>query len=322
MGMRYNHITFAERIKIETLRNEGYDKNEIAERTGRHRSTIGRELERNFEGVGGAYKAKMAEKRRIRVRREVNASLRILVPGTPLAKKVERKIRKYWSPEQIAGRLKKENKKKTVVCHETIYTYIYTQKRELIPFLRQGHKRRYRRRYGTKIREKRREELKKKRIDTRPAIIEKRKRSGDWEGDTIVGKEKTIHILTHVDRKSGLLCIDKLEQATASLTRRVTTSRFKRLPKKKRLTITYDNGTTFAEYEALERDLKIDIYFAYPYHSWERGTNENTNGLIRQFFPKGTPFKHITTKQIRKVESLINNRPRKRHGYATPLEMF
>lgn len=322
MEMHYNHIILEERVKIETLRKEGYSVSEIAQRLGRHRSSIGRELERNFERAHVPYKARDAQRRKVKVRRDANASLCKLVPETLLANQVEEKLEQYWSPEQIAGRMKKENRKKSVLCHETIYQYVYKDRPDLIVYLRQGRKRRYRRRHGTKIRENRREEAKKKRIDTRPKVVEKRSRVGDWEGDTIVGKEKKVHLLTHAERKSGLVLIDKLPRATAKNARTITTKRFKRMPKKKRLTMTYDNGTTFAEHEMLERDLSMSVYFAYPYHSWERGTNENTNGLVRQFFPKGTAFQNLTTREIRKVEKLLNNRPRKRLGYATPLEVF
>jgi len=320
--MPYKHITEEERVKIETLRTEGYAKNEIAVRLKRHRSTIGRELERNFEGVGGRYRARRAEGRRLRVRAEANGVFRKLVPGNALANNVERRIRLYWSPEQIAGRLKKENDGVSVICHETIYAHLYAERQDLFPFLRQGHKRRYRRRHGTIQREKQREEAKKKRIEARPQVVETRGRCGDWEGDTVVGGEKTVHLLTHVDRKSGLLLLDKLDHATAEQTRRVTTTRFRQLSKCMRHTITYDNGVQFTEHETLSRDLGLDIFFAHPYHSWERGTNENTNGLLRQFFPKRSLFKPITRKQIRTVERLINSRPRKRHGYSTPLEVF
>lgn len=322
MEMHYKHITLEERIKIETLRKEGYGKNEIAERLGRHRSTIGRELERNFEGVGGMYRAKQAQKRKKVVREKANASRKKLTLGNTLAIYVENKIMCYWSPEQIAGRLKKKRQGKTVISHETIYQYLYHNRKDLLGFLRHGHKRHYRRRYGTKLREKRREEAKKKRIDERPKIVETRSRVGDWEGDTIVGGEKTVHLLTHADRKSGFLLLNKLSTATAEHTRGVITQRFKCLPKHKRHTITYDNGIQFSQHEILSRDLETDIYFAHPYHSWERGTNENTNGLVRQFFPKRSLFKHITVAQIKRVELLINTRPRKRLGYSTPQEVF
>jgi len=164
--------------------------------------------------------------------------------------------------------------------------------------------------------------MKKKRIDTRPKIVESRERIGDWEGDTIVGGEKTIHILTHVERRSGMLFADKLERATAELTREKTIARFGKITKDKKHTITYDNGSTFAEYEMTEKETEMDIYFAYPYHSWERGTNENTNGLLRQFFPKKSMFANITQETIEEAVKLINNRPRKRLDYLTPREVF
>ena len=150
----------------------------------------------------------------------------------------------------------------------------------------------------------------------------KRARIGDWEGDTIIGKERTIHILTHVDRKSGLLLADKLDRGTAEITKNKTIQSFKRIPKNKKHTITYDNGVTFSDYEMTEKKTGIEIFFANPYHSWERGTNENTNGLLRQFFPKKSSFVNITQGQIDRVCNLINNRPRKRLGYLTPNEVF
>ncbi|PIT89109.1 MAG: hypothetical protein COU27_02055 [Candidatus Levybacteria bacterium CG10_big_fil_rev_8_21_14_0_10_36_7] len=164
--------------------------------------------------------------------------------------------------------------------------------------------------------------LKKRRINQRPKIVEKRARIGDWEGDTIVGKEKMIHILTHTERKSGLLLADKLEKATAEITKQKTINRFNGVPKKKKQTITYDNGSTFASHRETEEKTGIIIYFANPYHSWERGTNENTNGLLRQFFPKKSSFATITQNEIEKAVRLINRRPRKRLNYLTPYEIF
>lgn len=164
--------------------------------------------------------------------------------------------------------------------------------------------------------------MKKKRIDTRPGIVEKRERIGDWEGNTIIGKEKTIHIPTRTERKSGILFADKSERASADLTEEKTIERFDKLPRNKKCTITYDNGTTFADHQETERKTGIDIYFANPYHSWERGCNENANGLLRQFFPKKSLFANITQNDINKAVSLINNCPRKRLGYLTPNEAF
>lgn len=317
--MPYKHIIKDERIKIEAWIEVGESNGRIANWLGRHRSSVGDEIRRN--GGRKKYKAKEAEKRRIKIRRKENTKLRKIVPGNEIAKKIEEGMKKYWSPEQITGRARKEHLSKGFVCHETIYRFLYLERPEYMKFLR-CQKGKYRRRYGTKIREKRRELAKKKWIDTRPKIVEKRRRIGDWEGDTIVGSEKTQHILTHVDRKSGLLLGDKVERGTAEQVRKITTARFKRLPKKKRHTITYDNGIQFGEHEAAARDTSTNIFFAFPYHSWERGTNENTNGLLRQFFPKGSPFKNVTQQKIDRVVKLINTRPRKRLGYQTPLEVF
>lgn len=318
--MPKHHITREERIKIEAWKEAGETNGDIAKQLGRHRSSIGRELSRNMISGKGKYTGIAADKERIKRRSLVNESLRKISPGSALALGIEKGIRKYWSPEQVVGSMRLADPTASSVCLETVYRF-YAEAPELKRYLR-CRKGKYRRRYGTKLREKQREDASKKRIDARPKIIDKRKRLGDFEGDTIVGKEKTVHILTHVDRMSGYLLMDKLGRATAEEARRITTDRFKKIPKKKRSSITYDNGVTFAGHEHLERDLEIDIYFAYPYHSWERPTNENTNGLIRQFLPKGSAFKDLTKRQIARIENRINDRPRKRLGYHTPREVF
>lgn len=319
--MPTHHITREERVQIEGWRASGETNGDIARLLGRHRSTIGRELKRNTAPLKKRYIGITADHERLKRRAMANASLKKIIPGSTLAERINEGIRKYWSPEQVVGRMKKEHPHDDSVCHETVYTYIYEERPELKRYLR-CRKGKYRRRYGTKRRETRREEAKKKRIDTRPKIIERRSRVGDYEGDTIVGAEKTEHILTHVDRKSRRLFADKVSKATAENVRKITVKRFKKIPKKKRHSVTYDNGVQFEEHERLERDLNLDVYFAYPYHSWERGTNENTNGLLRQFFPKGSSFKDVTQRKIDRVVKLINTRPRKSLGYRTPLEVF
>jgi transposase, IS30 family len=145
---------------------------------------------------------------------------------------------------------------------------------------------------------------------------------GDFEGDTVVGAKGSGSLITHVDRMSGYALIDVVSRATAEAIQEKTVLRMNRLPTHKRHTITYDNGKEFNYHEMIGRYTKMDIYFAYPYHSWERGTNENTNGLIRQFFPKKSSFAGITEKDTRRVEQLLNTRPRKRLGYLTPVEVF
>lgn len=200
---------------------------------------------------------------------------------------------KYWSPEQIAGRWNKFHKKKHI-SKDSIYKFVYKKRKDLVKYLR-CQKGKYRRRYGTRIREKQREKLKKRRIDQRPEIINERGRIGDFEGDTMIGKDKKPTILTHVERKSGLVLADKLEKGTAKAAKEKTIKRFKQIKKDKKYTITYDNGSVFSEHKTTKEQTGLMIYFAYPYHSWERGCNENANGLLRQFFPK-----KLTLLQLRK----------------------
>lgn len=317
--MSHNHFNLEERIKLEVLIKAQFLQKNIARELQRDPSSISRELKNNSHPCG-KYFARYAHKQAKLKRYNANQHHRKITKNSWLEKYIIKKLQLYWSPEQIAGRLKLKHKK-TIIHHETIYQWIYKIQPQHRVFLR-CKKGKYRRRYRTKIKEKRRENLKKKRIDTRPNIVETRERIGDWEGDTIVGREKTKRILTLVDRKSGYLLADKLEKATADNTRNIAIKNFRTIPKYKRKTVTFDNGSEFADYETLEFRINIDVYFAYAYHSWERGTNENTNGLIRQFFPKKSLFANISTRQIKKVARLINERPRKRLGYLSPYEIF
>lgn len=316
----YTHLTKENRVELAALKRSGLKQKEIARVLGKDASTISRELKRNINkesviGYSPSYAQDQAGSRRIKA----NQRFRIIEHDEKLRKFIIKKLEKFWSPQQIAGRLQKAFGN-TLVCHETIYQYIYSSRPDLKQYLR-CRKGKHRRRYGSKICEKQREEAKKRRIDLRPEIVEQRSRIGDWEGDTILGKDKN-HILTHTERKSGILFADKLRVVTAEETRMKTIERFERIPRKKKCSLTYDNGTTFADYEFTERETGIDIYFAYPYHSWERGTNENANGLLRQFFPKKLAFANITQKDIDKAVRLINHRPRKRLNYLTPYEVF
>lgn len=320
--MPYHHITPTQRNNLSLLLHTGTKKKDIARLLNKHRSTIYRELKRNAAKNKVGYSARLAKRQTKERRISANARFRRFENDKALKQKVIKKLRRYWSPEQIAGRLKNNNK--AVIGKDTIYKLIYREKPHLVKYLR-CQKGKYRRRYGTRIREKQRkqqEEAKKKRIDQRPEVVENRQRLGDWEGDTIIGTDRKTAILTHVDRRSGLLLADKLEKATGKETSQTTIRRFKKVPRSKKRSITYDNGKEFSEYEAISKYAKMEIYFAYPYHSWERGTNENTNGLIRQFFPKKTSFNNLGQEELNKVVNLINNRPRKRHNYLTPNEMF
>jgi IS30 family transposase len=319
--MSYTQLNADHRLKLEAWNEAGLSNGEMARRLGVHVSTIGREFTRNGEPWSGWYVGKKADKICRARRRSANYYIHAkLTEGSSLALFVEEKLRLHWSPEQIAGRLKRE--KKETVSHERIYEWVYHERKDLIQLLRHSKKRRYRRRNGTKQREIRREEAKKQRIDTRPKGIEKRKELGHWEGDTIVGKEKIERILTHVERKSRFTCADKIAHATAEAVHLASVKRLRRFPKQKRRTSTYDNGVEFSDHERTARDVQMKIYFAYPYHSWERGTNENTNGLLREFFPKGSAFKDVTQSDLDRVVKFLNTRPRKCLKYLTPEEVF
>ena len=319
--MSHKHITSSQRNELSALIRAGSQQKQIAKLLKKHRTTIWREQKR-VRLINGKYHAGKAKEDAQVKQIEAHKKKRKIENSPWLKKYIDKYARKRWSPEQIAGRIKEKwpARKERHIGKDSIYKYIYAFRKDLVKYLR-CQKGNYRRRYGTRIREKQREEAKKKRIDTRPRVVAKKGRIGDWEGDTILGKDKN-HILTHAERRSGMIFADKLDVVTAEETRLKTIARFDRIPKQKKCTITYDNGTTFSEYELTERDTSMDIYFAYPYHSWERGCNENANGLLRQYFPKGMPLGNVTQKEIDLVVREINHRPRKRLGYLTPYEVF
>lgn len=310
--MFYTHISLKERFRIETLLSLGYSQNAIARDLGRSKGTISEEIGKN--GGRKKYTPREAHKRMRVVRKKSKRKTKKLLQNSNLAMVVESRLHRRWSPEQIVGREK-------ILCHETIYQWVYTERKDLIPFLRRKRNK-YRRKHGTKERERMREEAKKRRIDTRPSEVEQRSELGHWEGDTIVGSERTTGIATHVERASGYLFADLLLKKNAQTVCEKTAKRFRFVKKKFRKTVTYDNGNEFSFFERIERDTKMTVYFAYPYHSWERGTNENTNGLLREFFPKKTPFATLKQSDVARAVHLLNHRPRKRLGYLTPYEVF
>lgn len=317
--MSHKQLSSNERVVLERLFCAKVKQKEMAKMLKRSPSTISRELQRNLD-KNGRYKTKVANKKLRNRRTLANQKFNKLTSKSSLRRFVIRKLKKYWSPEQIVGYLEKKHGEKPV-HHEAIYQFVYRDRSDLINFLR-CRKRKYRKRHGTLAREKTRLEAEKRRINLRPEIVETRERIGDWEGDTIRGEDKKSAVLTHVERKSGYLLANRLERALAEKVRHTTVAEFSKLPKKKRKTITYDNGSEFSEHKTTEIWLKTMIYFAFPYHSWERGTNENTNGLLRQFFPKGTDFTKITDFDLQAAVKSINNRPRKRLRYHTPKEIF
>jgi IS30 family transposase len=320
--MSYTHIKPFQRNELAALLRAGMSQKDAAGIIGKTPSAICQELKRNPGNTLIGYDVWQAKQDTERRRIEANSRFKKIENNPWLRVYIVRNIKKYWSPEQISGRIEEKwpDDHGRQIGKDCIYKYIYNERKNLVRYLR-CQKGKYRRRHGTKIRIEQREELKKRRIDSRPNEVEKREKIGHWEGDTIVGSDNQ-HILTHVERKSGMLLADKLIRGTAELTRKKTIERFKNISKNKKLSITYDNGGTFSEHELTEKKTGITIYFAHPYHSWERGTNENCNGLLRQFFPKKSAFAMITQKEVDRACRLINNRPRKRLGYLTPKEVF
>ena len=310
----YKQLTENERYQIYTMKSLGYKQKQIAKHLKRSGSTISRELKRNM-GLRG-YRPKQAQ--RLSDERRQNAHKHRKLTDQ-VCSWIDQLLKQQLSPEQIAGYLERE--KSVALHHETIYQYIYNDKAQggdLYTHLRQVCKP-YRKRYGHNDR---RGQIQNRRcIDERPAIVETRSRIGDWEGDTIIGKGRKSALLTLVERKSLYTEIIKLKSRNAlELAQRLTQAMKKLKPKIK--TITFDNGKEFSEHEIIAENIEANVYFAHPYSAWERGINENTNGLIRQYFPKATDFNNVTEKQIQQVMNKLNNRPRKSRGFETPNEIF
>lgn len=314
------HITKEERKAIDHYLRCNWKQKDIALVLKRKKNVISKEIRRNKD-EDGIYRYGSAEQKCRTRRKQAKHSQRKIENSLSLELHIEKQLRDHRSPEQIAGRLRLEQQE-TVVCHETIYQWIYTERPDLQQHLC-FQKSRFRRRRGTKKREKQRRLNQFRNIAERPQVTEDRVRLGDWEGDTVIGKNKKQRLLTHVDRMSGYGYADLLKAVSAPIVERVTSERFKKIPKTKKHTITYDRGTEFGgEDTLLERHTKTKVYRANAYHSWERGTNENWNGLLRRFLPKGTDFGTLTQADVDEIVYNINHRPRKRLGYLTPHEVF
>lgn len=314
--MRYRQITSDERYILARLRLQGVKIRQIANILGRHRSTIYRELKRNCSPHDGFYRAleakHKANARRWRSRRNTHLSSEDI-------EIIELLTREDWSPEQVSGFLKLE--KVLSVSHETIYRHIWKDRSiggTLFQHLRQGRKRR-RKGYGKPTWRGR---LPGKRpISERPASVENRRRVGHWEIDTVIGAGRKHCVVSLVERKSGLVLIGKLESRTNELLNSRVIGLIRR-DNGRFYTITADNGSEFHGYEAIEQATGVKFYFATPYRSWERATNENTNGLIRQYLPKGKSMKDVTQRQCNAIADRLNRRPRKRLGFRTPMEVY
>lgn len=309
------HLTAEERDLIARLRHEGASQREIAQKVGRSRSTICRELRRN--GTGGAYYAAQAQRQAERRRRERPLVRKMDDPQINQA--VRAGLAREWAPEQISGRLKQQHpdQPKRRVSPQTIYTWIKHDK--------------YRKHWEARLRRRGRRPCRRKntattgtasRIADRPEVIQQRLRLGDFEGDTVLGPPGTGGLATLVDRKSRFTMIVKVQSKNADHVHAKLKERLKELDEERRHSITFDNGTEFARCHRLEKHLGMKLYFADPGCPYQRGTNENTNGLIRQYLPKGTDFRDISHAEVRRVEERINTRPRKCLDFRTPNEVF
>jgi IS30 family transposase len=314
--MKYRQITREERYKISALRQVGLWPAEIARQVGRHRSTISRELVRNRSRSDGGYRPSKAQER-ANGRRSRSRRNRRFEGGDWC--RVEQLLRRDWSPEQVAGRLAKHGE--LSISHETIYRYVWADRAkggDLHRHLRCVTKRR-RKRYGRY--DSRGRLAGKRMIAERPAAVEKRRQMGHWEIDTVMGQGNEHCIVTLVERATGYVQIGKLRARTMEEAARKTTELVRKHPKRFE-TITSDNGTEFHSYKKVEQATGVTYYFANPHHSWERGTNENTNGLVRQYLPKRKSMARVTQRDCNAIAKKLNSRPRKRYGYDTPEERF
>ena len=312
-------ITDDQRNQIYALVKARFKQKDIAKQLHKSPSAISRELARN-PTKQGKYLPRNARLKTKERRVQANKRFKKIENNEMLRRYIVRKLKLYWSPEQIAGRWNRDYGGKHI-GKDSVYKFVYEKRKDLVKYLR-CQKGKYRCRYGTRIREKQREEQRKRRIDQRPEVINLRARIGDWEGDTIRGQGSSGHLITNVERRCGYLLAGITKNANVKNINEFTFKSFRNIPKNKKLSITYDNGSEFSGFDTIEEQTGMTAYFAFPYHSWERGTNENTNGLIRQFFPKKSRFDNITKQRLDKVVRLINNRPRKRLKYLTPHEIF
>jgi IS30 family transposase len=306
----YTQLTREQRYQIKVLLDTGHQQTEIAQQLGVNKSTISREVRRN-RGQRG-YRPKQAHERALG-RRQGKARTRIDPETWAL---VDKKIRADWSPEQISGRVQKEG---LAISHEHIYQHIYANQRAggtLWTHLRCQKKRR--KRYGKQ--DRRGKIPQRKSIEQRPVIVEQRTRFGDWEVDLLLGKDQQGVIVTLTERKSRFLLLRSVSSKQAELVAQAVIALLQWVVPLE--SITADNGKEFAAHLDIAQALSVDFYFAHPYASWERGTNENTNGLIRQYLPKTRSLKNISLQEETRIMDRINLRPRKCLDFRSPFEVF
>jgi IS30 family transposase len=321
----YYRLNHREREEISRMLMAGFGTNRIARYLQRSSGTISREIRRNSKDGSSSYRGHLAHWQAVIRSRENKKKLK-LKTNLPLQELVHGLLCKYWSPEQIAQYLKKQysDNPSMNVSHETIYRYLYVLprgelKKELIACLRQKRKTR-RHRYRN---------LEKQgslpfitSIEERPQEAEDRRIPGHWEGDLLIGRNRRSALGTLVERTTRFTLIVPLKKRDGTSVRRAFAREMKLLPEQLRRSMTYDRGREMSQHQLFTKQTKVKVYFAHPYSPWERGTNENTNGLLRQFFPKGTDLSKHSYGRIKEVQNLLNERPRKVLNWDSPLEVF
>lgn len=314
--MRIKQLTQKERYHIWASLKRGVSQKNIAKTIGVHPSTICREIQRNKDVATQEYHYAFAQ---TKSQRRQKSKRKYTVLTSKIKTYIKSKLKEDWSPEQIAGRMKRD--KGFSVCHETIYRYIYYNKQrggKLYQYLRHKNKKHHSR---SNTYQRRGIIIDRVSIDKRPKIVEKKNRIGDFEIDTVIGRHHIGALVTIVDRKSKFTLIKKVESKKAEEVSKALISMLTPL-KPITKTITSDNGKEFAYHKEVSESLDTDFYFAHPYSSWERGLNEHTNGLIRQYLPKKTDLTQISKEEIITIQNKLNHRPRKVLKYRTPYEVF
>lgn len=321
----YQRLSFKERIRISVYLDEGFSIAEIARKLGRTKSTVFRDVSRCKKAMG-EYNAGCANAESRYLQSERRFGQRKLANNHVLFEEVLSGLRKRWSPVQISKMLKEKypGDREMNISHESIYTYIYVLPRgelraELTRLLRQKQKYRSSRK-GTNEKRGRIPEMIS--IEERPKNVRRRSLAGHWEGDLLMGKASKSALGTLVERKTRTVILVPLKGRTASVVRKAFERAVKTLPQQMRLSLTYDQGSEMSEHQLFQKNTKMKVYFCHPSSPWERGTCENTNGLLRDYFPKQTDFSAISRKEIKRVQDELNERPRKTLGFKTPKEVF
>lgn len=314
----HSQISFEEREEIACNLEKGLKQKEIAELLGRSPSTISREIARNSSPVRNTkYRANRAQLRSDERKRLSHMKVRL--KNDPIKNYVRNKLKEGYTPEQIAGRIS-INHPDLKTNYESIYLYIYKEAPELVEYLVRGKRKRQKR--SIKSGKRMVKIPNRVMISERPETINNKTEYGHWEADTVVSRQSKAALVVVRERMLQIVIIRKIQRKTARLMRRAVVRMLKKYPEHMRKSITFDNGLENAEHEKMKKPLGVDTYFCNAYHSWEKGGVENIIGLIRRFFPKKTNFELIKNSQIKKVESILNNRPRKTLGFKTPNEVY